>query len=80
MIILRVANRRALTSNSIPDGSVDSIRFRSQGTTDSDGSFPGGLPTNTTEVNGEVPGELGPGVESATEEVSLSRWGIKGPP
>ena len=70
LIILRVANRRALTSESI-SGTAGSLHFKSQGSMDSDGSLPDGESMNSTEVNGEVPGELGTGGESAIEEVPL---------
>ena len=70
LIILRVASRRALTSDSISRTS-ESIRFKSQGSMDGDGSIPDGDPANAMEVNGEAPGELGAGDENAIEEVSL---------
>ena len=70
MIVLRVANRRALTSQSI-SGTAESLRFKSQGSMDSDGSLSDGEPMNSMEVNGEAPGELHNGDESAVEEVPL---------
>ena len=70
LIILRVAKRRAMTSESIT-GTAESIRFRSQGSTDGGVSLPGGDPTNATEVNVEAPGEPSAGNENAIEEVPL---------
>ena len=62
MITVRVASRRALTSDSI-SGSVDSIRFRSQGSTDGDESLAPDVDlANTAEVDGEAPS--GPGAET----------------
>ena len=59
-----------MTSESI-SGSVESIRFRSQGSADGDGSLPDGDPTNTLEGNSEAPDELATGDENAIEEVPL---------
>ena len=70
LIILRVANRRAMTSKSI-SGIAESIRFRGQGSTDGGGSLPDGDPINAMEVNGEAPGELDIGDKNAIEEVPL---------
>ena len=71
MITVRVASRRALTSDSI-SGSIDSIRFRSQGSTDGDESLAPDVDlTNTAEVNGEAPNELGAGTGDAVEGVPL---------
>ena len=70
LIILRVAKRRAITSESI-SGTAESIRFRSQGSTDGDGSLPNGDPVNATEVNSEAAGERVAVDENAIEEVSL---------
>ena len=70
LIILRVANRRAMTSKSI-SGIAESIRFRGQGSTDGGGSLPDGDPINAMEVNGEAPGKLDIGDKNAIEEVPL---------
>ena len=70
LIILRVAKRRAMTSESI-SGASESIHFRSQASTDGDGSLPDGDPSNATEVNGEAPGDPNTGDEDAIEEVPL---------
>ena len=70
LIILRVAKRRAMTSELI-SGTAESIRFRSQASTDGDGSLPDGDPLSSTEWNGEAAGEPGTGDENAIEEVSL---------
>jgi hypothetical protein len=70
LITLRVAKRRALTSESI-FGIAESLRFRNQGTADGGGSLPDEDPTNLLEVNAEVPGGLGAQDESAIEEVPL---------
>ena len=70
LIILRVAKRRALTSQSVPRA-VGSIYFKSQGSTDCDGSLPDKDPANTMEVNGEAAGELFAGDENVVEGVPL---------
>ena len=56
LIILRVAKRRAITSESI-SGTAESIRFRSQAPTDGDGSLLDGDPVNAMEANSELAGE-----------------------
>ena len=70
LIILRVAKRRAMTSESISEV-PESVHFRSQGSMDDDRSLPGGDLTNVTEVNVEAPSEPGAGDEYAIEEVPL---------
>ena len=71
LIILRVAKRRAMTSESI-SGTVESIHFRSQRSGDDDGSLPAnGEPVDPVEVNSEAPDELVTGDEYAIEEVPL---------
>ena len=70
LIILRVAKRRAITSESI-SGTAESIRFRSQGSTDGDGSLPDGDRVNATEVNSEAAGEHVAVDENVIEEVPL---------
>ena len=69
LIILRVANRRALTSDTVSGTIVSTIHFQSPGPTDSDGSLPDGDPINSMEVNGEAPGELGTGTKDVIQEV-----------
>ena len=59
-----------MTSESI-SGAAESIRFRSQGSTDDDGTSTDGDTMHSTEENGEAPGELITGGENAIEEVSL---------
>ena len=70
LIILRVAKRRALTSESI-SGTTGLIHFMSQGSTDGDGSLPGEGTSDAMEVNGEAPGEPIIDDENAIEEVPL---------
>ena len=77
LVILRVANRRALTSDTI-SGTIGSIRFRSQVTADGDESFSDGDPRKSVEVDGEAPSGLGARSEDAIQEAPL--WqGIKSP-
>ena len=73
LIVIRVAERRALTSEMITSGpeKVSSIQFRSQGTTDGDGSLPDGGPTNSVQANDEVPNDVGTKTENDIEEVPL---------
>ena len=70
LIILRVAKRRAITSETI-SGTTESIHFRSQGSTDDSGSLPDGDPVNATEVSGEAAGEHVTVDENGVEEVPL---------
>ena len=70
LIIQRVANQRALTSDTI-SGTIGSIRFRSQVTTDGDESLPGGDPVRSVEVDGEAPSELGARSEDVIQEAPL---------
>jgi hypothetical protein len=72
LIILRVANRRALTNDVISGtGSVGSLcfDFKSQGTEDGERTFPDGDPVSIMEANGEAVCELGAGSDGAVEEV-----------
>lgn len=68
LIVLRVANRSALTSEAVASGDLGSIHFRSGG-----GSTGGGetLPDpghsmSHMEMNGETSGELDVGVETVS--------------
>ena len=70
LIILRVAKRRAMRSEST-SGTAESIHFRSQGSTNGSGSLPDVDLANAAEVNAEAPGEPGVGDEYAIEEVPL---------
>ena len=71
LIILRVANRRALTSHTIASGNVGSIHFNSRGgsTGDDETSFDGNL-SRSMEMNSEAPHELGVEAEIAVEETT----------
>ena len=68
LIILRVAKRRAMTSELV-SGTAGSMHFRSQGMTVGDETLPDGDNVDWVGVNGEGPGELGAGTEDATKEV-----------
>ena len=70
LIILRVAKRRALTSESI-SGTAGSIRFRTQGSTSGDRTLSDREPPSPTEVNGEAAGELVTCGGHTIEEVPL---------
>lgn len=63
LIILRVANRRALTSEAIATGNMSSIHFGNRGveSASGDGTLPGGHPASSTDVYGKTPGEPGVG-------------------
>ena len=72
LIILQVAKRRALTSNTLSSGSgaVCSVRFAGQGgSTSDDENLPDGGPVQMTGMNDEVPGEPDAGVENTTDKV-----------
>ena len=71
LIILRVAKRRAMTSEWI-SGNVETIRFRSQGLVGGGGFLPDRNSMNATEVDVEDPGEPTAGNEDViVEEVPL---------
>ena len=70
LITLRVANRKALTSEMVSSGNLGSIHFRSQGRSKDDiGTLPDGNPADSMETNGEAPCGLGFGTETTIEEV-----------
>ena len=72
LIILRVANRTAVTSDSISSGNPNSIHFRSQGqSTDDGGTVPNGNPTSSTGASEEAPDEVGIVVKDTIEELPL---------
>ena len=72
LVTLRVANRTALTSDTVGSGNLGSIRFRSQEkSTESDGTVLDGVPLGSMEMSGEVLGESSVGVEDTIEEVPL---------
>lgn len=73
LITLRVANRRALTSNMITSGSgnVGSLQFGGRDTTDDSETFSDRDPTSSIEGNDEVPGAPGTSAEKAMEEDPL---------
>ena len=58
-----------MTSESL-SGTIDSIRFKSQGTTD-EGSLLDEDPVNSMELNDETPGEPDARAKDAIEEVLL---------
>ena len=62
LVIQRVANQSALTSETIATGNEGSINFRSQGSSTDGGTIPGGHPTSTVGMRGKNPDELGIGV------------------
>ena len=59
-----------MTSESI-SGVTESIRFRSRGTSDGDGSLPDGESMNSTGMDGEDPTDPGAGDENGIEEIPL---------
>ena len=72
LVILRVANRRALTSDSVASPNIGSIRFGGQGeSTGDDGSLPDRDLGRSTETDDGAPGTLDVGVETTIEEVPL---------
>ena len=69
LIVLRVAERRALTSKSITSENIGSIHFRSGGGSTGGGeSLPDGHPMSQTETNGATSGEFGGGIENVSRE------------
>ena len=71
LIILRVANRRALTSDIITSG-TGSIHFRGQtGSTDDDLTLTDGDHNRPVETTSGTPSELGTEVEDVIEGIAL---------
>ena len=76
LIILRLANRSALTSDAIVSGNIGTIEFRSQGRSGvSDVTVPDVYPMCPTEAGKECPGELSAGAEKT---IDLYRGGMSG--
>ena len=72
LIVLRVANRSALTSETITSGNVGSLHFRSQGkTTSGDEAISEEHPTSSVDKDRETPTESGVGTQAAIDEVPL---------
>ena len=68
LIIQRVANKSALTSNTIASGHLSSFRARSGGTTGTSDALPSGDPANSVNRHGAASGELEVGVQETTIE------------
>ena len=74
LIIPRVANQTAFTSNATAPGTVGSIRFKSQQkSTNFDESLPGGSLVSSVEASGETTAGFGVWAEDAIDEVPVSR-------
>lgn len=60
LIILRVANRRAVTRETFIAGNIGSMQFRSHGSATVSGSetFPEESPVSSVDANGETPAGL----------------------
>ena len=72
LIVLRVANRTALTSDTVVSGNVGSIHFRSHGkSTDEGGTLPDGNTVASTDAREDTPGELGDAIEATIDQVPL---------
>ena len=56
-------------TNTANSGTVESMRFRSQATTDGSGTLPDGDFINSMEVDGNASGEPSAGAKDAFEEV-----------
>jgi len=68
LIVLRVANRSALTSDTIVSGTVGSTHFRSQReSTVGVGTHSDGSTTRSVNVYGHIPGEIGVEVQTKIE-------------
>ena len=63
LIIQRVANKSALTSNTVASARLSDFKARSRGqlTTGGGAIFSGGYPINSLDERGTNPGELGAG-------------------
>lgn len=71
LVILRVADRSALTSDTITSGTLGSFSFTSQGkSTDDSGTFLSEYSVSPMEMsNGNTSGEIGVGVATTANEV-----------
>lgn len=71
LIVLRVANRTALTSEAIVSGSTSSIHFSIQGElTGGGGTISNGSPIRSaSNAHGEAPGKHEAGAENVIEEL-----------
>jgi len=68
LIIQRVANQNALTSNTITSGNTGSFNMRSRGkSTGSNGTLPSGYRMSSVDKYGNNSGELGVGVETTID-------------
>jgi hypothetical protein len=68
LIIQRVANRKAFTSETIVTGRTSSMNFRNQGeSTGGSGTLPGGYPKFSADKHRMNSGELGIGVETTID-------------
>jgi hypothetical protein len=71
LIILRVANRRAVTSETIVSGNIGSLQFRSHGSAmGGSETLPEESPVSSTDAGGETPSRLGVG--AATDQAQVS--------
>ena len=65
LIILRVADKSALTSNTVASGRINSFKAPTRGgSRDDSGALPGGDPTSSGDEYVASPGELWVGVEN----------------
>ena len=64
LIIQRVANRSALTSDSVTSGGISTFKAETRGELTSDSDPPGGDPISSVDEDGTNSGEVG--VESLT--------------
>lgn len=82
LIIIRVANRSALTSDTVVSRGVGSIRFRKQGKSTIGGeTIPDRHPVDSLDAYGETPGEIGVGTETTIDlrydRISVSEGSLK---
>jgi hypothetical protein len=72
LIVLRVANKRALTSETVVSGNIGSMHFKSQERSAMTGSetVSGGVPVSSLDASGETTVEYSDRDETAIDEVS----------
>jgi len=72
LVILRVANRSAMTSDTIASGTTGSVSFTSQGrSTDGSRTILDEYPMSPMKTNGEISSKVGVEVAVTTDEVSM---------
>ena len=73
LIVIRIANRSALTHSTITSANIGSLHFRSRGKSVDDNETGDGYPTESMGIvtDGDAPGEPGVCTDATIDEVPL---------